>query len=99
MLGDTGLTGGLETSELLTSRYVAPEQVDNIIRYTGKADKDLPWPSDNTDNNESADMQLDKQLRGLKKLYKQARQILRSEAGHGSGSGADGSSNDNSEDE
>jgi hypothetical protein len=99
MLGDTGLTGGLETAEVLTSRYVAPEQVDNIIRYTGKADKDLPWPQDNTDNNESADMQLDKQLRGLKKLYKQARQILRSEAGHGSGSGNDGSSNDNSDDE
>jgi len=99
MLGDTGLTGGLETSELLTSRYVAPEQVDNIIRYTGKADKDLPWPTDNTDTNESADAQLDKQLRGLKKLYKQARQILRSEAGHGSGSGNDGSSNDNSDED
>jgi hemoglobin-like flavoprotein len=99
MLGDTGLPGGIETQELLTSRYVAPEQVDNILRFTGKADKDLPWPIDNSDNTESAEAQLDKQLRGLRKLYKQARQILRSESGHGSGSGQDGSSNDNSDED
>ena len=90
-LGDTGLTGGIEATELLTSRYVSPDMVNQITRHTGRAEKTLPWPVENTNDTESAEAQLDKQMRAIKKLYKQARQILRSEGGHGSGSGEDNS--------
>ena len=34
-----------------------------------QADKDLPWPVETNTDGESAEAQLDKQLRSIKKLY------------------------------